>query len=381
MTNTTEPGSTNSTTVSKSTRRYWRRLDAPASWWPWGWLPIAGLCMLFLAGALVTAPDIQAEVRDSVGRQLDDAGVRVSAISASGRHVTARVTSNERQDGVIAAIGEAATCGTWAGPLRCPAVVTIERDSVEAAPAKVEIRPHPFEVIRDGESITLRGEVPSAAERDRIVDLAGSYFGRVDDQLTISGKPAGQHYSPAADRALEVTRHLNDGRASWSGEQLSVAGTATEESLTVARAAFDDTGEPGTVGTFDVLAPTAGEAKSCNEIFAETLAEESIRFRTSSADIDAGSAALLERLARVAESCPGNLRIAGHTDSRGDAAMNRALSLARAASVRDALASLGVAPDRITAVGYGETQPISDNDTAEGRARNRRITIEINETE
>lgn len=73
------------------TRRLWRRTEKSAAWWPWGILPIAGLAVLFLFGAAVMAPDIQAEVRNNVGDQLTRAGAAVGAIDADGQQVHARV--------------------------------------------------------------------------------------------------------------------------------------------------------------------------------------------------------------------------------------------------------------------------------------------------
>jgi outer membrane protein OmpA-like peptidoglycan-associated protein len=67
--------------------------------------------------------------------------------------------------------------------------------------------------------------------------------------------------------------------------------------------------------------------------------------------------------------------IAGHTDSRGSGSSNRRLSLARAESVRAFLVNSGVSPDRVSASGRGEDEPIADNRTAEGRANNRRVEI------
>ena len=65
--------------------------------------------------------------------------------------------------------------------------------------------------------------------------------------------------------------------------------------------------------------------------------------------------------------------IEGHTDSAGSDGTNLQLSVARAESARAWLIEAGIAPTRVIAVGYGETEPISDNSTAEGRAANRRI--------
>ena len=73
---------------------------------------------------------------------------------------------------------------------------------------------------------------------------------------------------------------------------------------------------------------------------------------------------------------PGKaIRIEGHADSSGNADANRALSLKRAESVRDALVAAGVDAGRISVEGYGADRPLASNDSAEGRSRNRRVAI------
>lgn len=288
----TSKSSTTSTTLTK--RRFWRRADQPASWWPWGILPIAGLAILFLLGAAFIAPDIQAEVRASVGKQLSRAGAAVGSITADGQRVSARVAGTNYDTATLAALGEATRCSTWAGELRCPSQVAIEQDMAEGSPALAE---------------------------------------------------------PA--------------------------------NVAIARAQFESTEASGLSGTFDVqaLRAEAPSEQNCDDRFANVLDRASIQFRTNSAEIDTASEPLLAELAGVARTCSGRMTIAGHTDSRGDAAMNDALSLARAAAVRDAFARLGIDTEHMTAVGLGETQPVADNVSAEGRARNRRITISMDPTQ
>jgi outer membrane protein OmpA-like peptidoglycan-associated protein len=75
------------------------------------------------------------------------------------------------------------------------------------------------------------------------------------------------------------------------------------------------------------------------------------------------------------------VRVEGHTDSKGSDAYNIKLSQRRANAVRDYLIAHGVEADRLVAVGYGETRPVADNGTAEGRARNRRVEFTILEQE
>jgi OmpA-OmpF porin, OOP family len=67
------------------------------------------------------------------------------------------------------------------------------------------------------------------------------------------------------------------------------------------------------------------------------------------------------------------LMIEGHTDSTGDAAANLELSKRRAASVKSALVGMGIAADRLTTEGFGDTKPAAKNDTPQGRAENRRV--------
>lgn len=70
-----------------------------------------------------------------------------------------------------------------------------------------------------------------------------------------------------------------------------------------------------------------------------------------------------------------NIEVAGHTDSKGSDAYNMKLSKQRAEAVRNFLISRGVAADRLTAKGYGESRPVADNATEEGRFQNRRVEL------
>jgi outer membrane protein OmpA-like peptidoglycan-associated protein len=72
-----------------------------------------------------------------------------------------------------------------------------------------------------------------------------------------------------------------------------------------------------------------------------------------------------------------NILLEGHTDATGSEEFNLELSRLRAQSVSNHLSGLGVNPTRFTIMGYGESQPISDNETDEGRALNRRVEVAI----
>lgn len=106
-------------------------------------------------------------------------------------------------------------------------------------------------------------------------------------------------------------------------------------------------------------------------------------FDVGSAAIRPGTEARLQNLLqRVQEQ--GELRsitIVGHTDSTGSASLNRELSLARAVSVREFLIQQGVERTMITVAGAGADRPVASNNTAEGRAENRRVELHINRAE
>ena len=67
------------------------------------------------------------------------------------------------------------------------------------------------------------------------------------------------------------------------------------------------------------------------------------------------------------------LRVEGHTDSDGKKDFNQSLSEKRAAAVKDALVEAGIAPERLMTKGFGESKPVTDNATPEGKANNRRV--------
>lgn len=103
-----------------------------------------------------------------------------------------------------------------------------------------------------------------------------------------------------------------------------------------------------------------------------------VNFVTGSDRILAGSESILGSAAETLKMHPDlEIEVAGHTDSVGQGDSNYSLSERRAKSVRDLLITRGVDATRLTARGYGESQPVADNETAQGRADNRRVELRI----
>ena len=112
----------------------------------------------------------------------------------------------------------------------------------------------------------------------------------------------------------------------------------------------------------------------------EPIVLKGVNFAYDSAELTQPSHAILDGVAKILTKHPDlKVTIAGHTDSMGTADYNKKLSQRRAESVMNHLISRGVRSANLTAVGFGEEQPIASNDEVEGRAKNRRVELQPQE--
>lgn len=106
---------------------------------------------------------------------------------------------------------------------------------------------------------------------------------------------------------------------------------------------------------------------------------EKILFETAKAVIKEDSFSLMDEIVQVFTDNPHILMVSieGHTDSDGADQYNMTLSDKRAKAVMDYIVQKGISADRLSAKGYGETKPIAENDSEEGKAKNRRVEFHI----
>jgi OOP family OmpA-OmpF porin len=105
---------------------------------------------------------------------------------------------------------------------------------------------------------------------------------------------------------------------------------------------------------------------------------EGTEFEVNSDRLTPDSIEVLDRVVETLDKYPDlEFEVGGHTDSTGAAEYNEGLSLRRAQTVHDYLASQGISVSRMTVRGYGESDPVADNDTAAGRAANRRVSLRV----
>ena len=185
---------------------------------------------------------------------------------------------------------------------------------------------------------------------------------------------------------LEALAQLSNGAVTVTPDMLVVAGnTGNPEAST--RIASILASKLGETATFDIrvvyeekLDPVASipTPEECEAEIGAIVAISKINFEPGSATIDASNLGTMDDIAEVLKLCGDiPLEIQGHTDSQGGEEMNLNLSQARAQSVLNELRARRVLTASFVAKGYGETDPIADNDSEEGREANRRIEFRL----
>lgn len=120
---------------------------------------------------------------------------------------------------------------------------------------------------------------------------------------------------------------------------------------------------------------------SSNELWLQIELKDSILFSSGSADTSEQAQKIFDEIAGILKNYSNPVQVEGFTDNipikSAKYPTNWELSTARASAIVKYLASKGIAPERLSAVGYGEYQPIVSNDTEQGRAQNRRVAIMI----
>lgn len=185
---------------------------------------------------------------------------------------------------------------------------------------------------------------------------------------------------------LEALAQLSNGAVTVTPDTLVVSGNTgnPKASTNIASLLASNLGE---AATFDIavayqekLDPAAGipTAEECEAEIGNIVASAKINFEPGSATIDTSTLGTMDDIAETLKLCGDiPLEIQGHTDSQGREEMNLSLSQARAQSVLNELRARRVLTASFSAKGFGETNPIAENDTEEGREANRRIEFKL----
>ncbi|GIX32644.1 MAG: hypothetical protein KatS3mg125_0600 [Lysobacterales bacterium] len=221
-----------------------------------------------------------------------------------------------------------------------------------------------------------------ARERDRILLEAS----RRDAELARLEAEKLRLQSLARAEEAERLRELAEAERRRQEELSAAAARAREEAERAQRLAELRQREAQAARREAELAQAAAEA--LRQQLQSLVAREEARglvmtlgenvFAPGAAELKPEARANLHKVVEFIRQHPGKLvRIEGHTDATGNRNANLVLSRRRAESVRRALVEEGIEPERLEAVGLGQEHPVAPNDTAEGRAKNRRVEIVI----
>ncbi|WP_425053010.1 OmpA family protein [Psychromarinibacter sp. S121] len=241
--------------------------------------------------------------------------------------------------------------------------------------------------------LQLRGRVNDARLREAVESFARARFSTAEvrgTMRTAEDLPVG--WSGRVFSGLEALSNLTNGALVVQPENITIRGDTDDPDARaeIARILGDQLGAAANITinvTYheveepEVTLPTPEE---CVDAINAILAARKITFAPGSAEIDSSARVSVDRIAEVMEDCTAvPMEIGGHTDSQGREAMNLGLSQRRAEAVLEALMARRVLTANLTARGYGEEQPIADNDSEEGREENRRIefTLRLREDE
>jgi OmpA-OmpF porin, OOP family len=222
--------------------------------------------------------------------------------------------------------------------------------------------------------VVVSGTVPDEATRQAIVTRVRELYGaaRVIDQLGVGNLVAPPNWSRQVQRILSTDlRQVSRGQVSVQGNVVEVKGEVSNEA--VRQSLVSQMLSELNNATYTVRNGLRVSAAGQERLDA-ALADRVIEFQPGSAELTTRGQAVLDELLGVLRELPGRrFEIIGHTDAVGARSTNVALSLARAESVRTYLARKGMPETLFNASGVGPDRPVASNDSAEGRARNRRI--------
>lgn len=234
--------------------------------------------------------------------------------------------------------------------------------------------------LRDQFKVSLDGTPNSAGtSANSAIDVSAESNPTLDSRVADLNAVL-KAVAPAVSSAVGLDRNGNlSVSADFSNTPDSIAASDALQTLLSSGLSSDIVATPNvTISGQKSEGTSAEQLDALTEKLGEIQTEirEKVTFETGNAVLTPEASTTLDKLVEILKSSPiPVVEVQGHTDSQGDDAANLALSQQRADAVARYLTDHGIEAGRITATGYGETQPIAPNETAEGRAANRRVEV------
>jgi OOP family OmpA-OmpF porin len=230
--------------------------------------------------------------------------------------------------------------------------------------------PQPGQVLVSG---TVPDDATKAAVLARLRDVYGAE--RVVDQIAVGPVATPANWNGYVQKLITPDlRQISRGQLKIDGSNVSLHGEVANEALRQRIASNVATNLNPTYTVNNGLRVAAAE----QALLDDTLANRTVEFESGKATLTPTGRAILDEMVGAMLKLKGRrVEIIGHTDSAGLRASNVSLSQGRAATVKAYLAAHGIPEENLSTSGQGPDRPIASNDTAEGRARNRRIEFRL----
>ncbi|WP_175924430.1 OmpA family protein [Burkholderia latens] len=225
--------------------------------------------------------------------------------------------------------------------------------------------------------VVVGGKVPDEATKAAVLQKLRDTYGaaNVVDQIEVGDVATPPNWSANVQKLLGAQlKQISKGQLKINGTQIEMKGEVHNEAQRQQLASdMANTLNP-TYTIKNGLRVSASE----QGLLDQTLANRTIEFETGSATLTPQGKQILDQMAAALSKMQNRtVDIIGHTDNSGNRTSNIALSQARADAVKGYLITKSIPPQQMTTTGVGPDQPTAPNDTAEGRARNRRIEFRV----
>ena len=238
------------------------------------------------------------------------------------------------------------------------------------AQAQAPAAPQPGQVLATG---TVGDEASKASVLARLREVYGA--DKVVDQIAVGQVATPANWNAYVQKLITPElKQISRGQLKIDGSTVTLRGEVANEAQRQGLASNVALSLNPTYTVNNGLRVSASD----QGILDSTLANRIVEFESGKASLTPAGRAILDEMANALLKLKGRkVDIIGHTDSVGLRATNQGLSQARAEAVKAYLASHGINGDLLTALGQGPDRPVASNDSAEGRARNRRIEFRL----
>ncbi len=318
------------------------------------------LALLFLISTPLFLKKIPATLKHAAQQKLHSNGIDWVAVNAHGRNITLKGNAPNIQHHQQAL----STLDQMYGV----------RHVVDEMSPRI-VSPYTFVMRWTENNLEIKGYVSNQDDYNHFLESAFQLYGKENVSGDIQlGAGAPNNWADLLQSTLLSLSTMEQGIVDITNHAIHVSGkattTATKQNIQQDLAAYTQFNYQSSM---NIIAADAADLV-CQQRFTKLLKSRNIQFQTGETTIASTSFPLLKKLSNTAALCSkSKITIVGHTDNEGSNASNIKLSEKRAQAVVAWLFQQGIEMQRLSAVGHGAKNPVADNDTEQGRARNRRI--------